>query len=119
MITADEAIADYRASLTRAGETIAIRRYTGSGATRTPHDTDVLGRIVAYLPQELVGLVKQGDQKVIVFAPDLADAGFDEPILDSDKVYVRGRELSIQAVDDNTRRIGDTLIAYELQVRGA
>ena len=116
-MTSDEVIASYRAFLTEAGETVAIRRYTGSGSTRTPVDTNALGRIVAFEPHELVGLVIQGDQKAIVFAKDLTDAGFEEPIRDSDKLVVRGNEFAIQAVDDNTRRVGSTLIAYELQVR--
>jgi hypothetical protein len=29
-----------------------------------------------------------------------------------------GKELQIMAMDDSTRRLGTTLIAYELQVRG-
>jgi hypothetical protein len=124
-LTAQEVIDSYREALLRRGElnddgtkAVSIRRYTGSGADRAFDDTPVLARVVGYQPNELVGLIKQGDQKLIVFAQDLTDAEFEEPIRDSDKAIVRGNELSIQAVDGNTRRVGGTLIAYELQVRG-
>ena len=33
-------------------------------------------------------------------------------------LVVRGKELNIEAADDNTRRVQGVLIAYELQVRG-
>jgi hypothetical protein len=40
------------------------------------------------------------------------------PITTNDKIVIRGKELAIKAVDDNTRRIGTTLIALTLQVGG-
>jgi hypothetical protein len=70
---------------------------------------------VAYQPQELVGAVTQGDQRVIVYADDALEL---LPITKNDKLVVRGKELAILAIDGNTRRVGETLIALELQVRG-
>ena len=40
------------------------------------------------------------------------------PLTTADKLVVRGRECAIKAVDGDTRRIGGTLIALELQVAG-
>jgi hypothetical protein len=57
----------------------------------------------------------QGDRRVIALVDTLSSI---LPVTISDKCVVRGKELAIKAVDDNTRRIGGTLIALELQVGG-
>jgi hypothetical protein len=49
---------------------------------------------------------------------DLISAGFSLPVTKNDKAIVRGKELNIQSVDDNTRRIEGVIIAYEIQARG-
>lgn len=99
-------------------EPIAIRRYTGKGANRPWFDWLCTARVVDYTPDQLVGPIQQGDRKLIVLAQDLVDAQFPGPIVKNDKAVVRGKELNIEAVDDNTRRVGTVLIAYELRVRG-
>jgi hypothetical protein len=108
----------YRRELTRHGETIQIRRYSGTGPGRTFVDTPAQARVRGYQPQELVNTIQQGDRNVIVLAEDLVNGGFAMPVLASDKCIVRGKELAIQGVDDSTRRVGEVLIAVELQVRG-
>ena len=40
------------------------------------------------------------------------------PLTNDDKLVIRGAEVAILAVDDETRRIHGTLIALEIQVRG-
>ena len=99
-------------------ESVAIRRYTGSGPNRPLFDTPTRARVMGYRAEELVGTIQQGDRKAIVFVPDLVDGGFALPVTSNDKLVVRGRELTIIASDDNTRRDEDELIAVELQVRG-
>lgn len=100
------------------GETILIRRYTGSGTNRPRFDAEVRARVIDFAPSELIGTVQQGDRKAIMLAEDLYTAQFALPITSNDKAVVRGRELAIIAPDDSTRRLGGELIAYELQLRG-
>lgn len=102
------------------GETISIRRYSGSGLTRTWLDRSCRARVMGYAPNELVGGITQGDRKIIVLAEDLEGDSPEFVIAKTDKVVAArfANELSIQSVDASTRRIGETLIAYELQARG-
>lgn len=121
MSLADDCRSDLRDDLAEVGEDIIIRRYSGPAGPGGRSKTDVVARarVVGYQPRELVGGIVQGDRKVIVLVDALGDL---LPLVDgassNDKVVVRGDELGIIAVDDSTRRIGGTLIALELQVRG-
>jgi hypothetical protein len=117
-VTPESARSTYRRMMTLVGETVVIRRYTGTGANRPRFDAEVIARVTDYEPSELVGTIIQGDRKVIVLAEDLTSAQFPTPIKKGDKVVARGKELNIEAPDDNSRRIQGELIAWELQVRG-
>lgn len=117
-MTPEQCRATYRRFLDQVGEVVLIRRYTGAGASRPRFDVSVKARVVEYEPNELAGLIVQGDRKLIVLAQDLIDAQFPIPLRKGDKAVVRGKELNIEAPDDNTRRVRGELIAYELQVRG-
>lgn len=97
---------------------VLIRRYTGLGTNRPRFDVSVKAKVTGYAPDELVGQIVQGDRKVILLVQDLIDRQFAMPILSSDKVVVRGKELAIIAPDDSTRRVAGILIAYELTARG-
>lgn len=99
-------------------EIVTVRRYTGSGANRPHFDADARARVVGFSPVELVGSIVQGDTKIILFADDLLDVQFAQPVTVNDKVVVRGKELAIIASDDSTRRVDGVLIAYEIQARG-
>lgn len=109
------ALAQHREMIGEVGETIYIRRYTGTGPGRTFVDTATTARVIGYAPNELVGSIVQGDRKIIALVDTLAGI---LPVTKSDKVVIRSNEFAIKAVDDNTRRIGGTLIALELQVEG-
>jgi hypothetical protein len=117
-MTPVEARAQHRRFIRQIGETVTLRRYSGTGDGRTKRDWTVQARVTGYGPQELVGTIQQGDRKLIVLADDVAACGWRPQLRKGDKVVVRGQELNIEAVDDNTRRIGGELIAYELQARG-
>lgn len=118
-MTPEEARQMYRDQIEEHGEDIAIRRYSGTGVGRTYVDRPCRARVVGYSPDELVGSITQGDRRVIVLAEDLDGESPPFKIMKSDKVVSsRFPELAIMAVDDNTRRIQGTLIAYDLQVRG-
>lgn len=112
---AEETTAAFREDLR---ETVYVRRFTGVGPSRPFFDTQSRARVIGYKPEEFVGTIQQGDRKAIVFVPDLVDAGFALPVTSNDKLVVRGKELAIIGVDDNTRREDAQLIALELQVRG-
>lgn len=102
-------------------ETVSIRIYTGAGSSRPRFDYEGLrARPVDFNPAELVGGIVQGDRNVIVLAEDVINAGVPLPLSTgaNTKMVIRGRELTIKAVDDNTRRLGGELIAYEMQVGG-
>jgi hypothetical protein len=100
-------------------EVVFLRHYSGAGAARVPFNTLAHARVTGYMPNEIVsgGAVQQGDRKVILLAEDLVAAGTLPPVK-GDMIVVRGRELNIQSVDDNTRRDGAELIAYVIQARG-
>lgn len=117
-MTPEECKSVYRDMMEEVGENVFVRRYFGTGVNRNKFEVKVLARIVGYSPQELVGTIVQGDQKLIVLVDDLEIYQFPLPLIKNDKVVVRGKELNIEAVDGNTRRIDGELIAYELQVRG-
>ncbi len=117
-MTPDAVRACYRDMLALVGEPVTIRRYTGAGAERPRFDADALARVIDYKPDELVGGVQQGDQKLILLADDLTARQFPVPPRRGDKAVVRGQELNIEAVDDNTRRNAGQLNANEIQVRG-
>lgn len=117
-MTPEAAKASTKRMLSHVGETVTIRRYTGTGQNRPHFDATVKARVVDYKPHELVGAIQQGDRKLIVLADDLITAQFPQPLVKGDKAVVRGKELNIEAPDDNTRRVQGVLIAYELRVRG-
>lgn len=106
--------------LAAVGEDIVIRRYSGPAGPDRPYtDTVARARVTGYQPRDLVGGIVQGDRRVIVLVDTLGALLPIVPGRDSDdRAVVRGKELTILAVDDSTRRIGGTLIALELQVRG-
>lgn len=114
-MTPDSVKADYRRSLK---EWVVVRRFTGIGPNRPRFDVSARARVVGYAPEQLVGVIQQGDRKAIVYADDLIEGGMTLPITTSDKLIVNGREMAIIAPDDLTRRVNGVLIALELQVRG-
>lgn len=111
-MTPDSAKAMYRRQLA-AGEDIILRRVNVSPTPNT--DIPVRARVIGYRPEEMVGGIQAGDRKIIVLADDVT---FDPPLKKGDKAVVRGRVLNLEVVDDNTRRVGGVLIAYELVARG-
>ncbi len=102
-------------------EQVTIRIYTGAGSSRPRFDyEEIRARPVDFNPDELVGGIIQGDRTVIVLADDVANAGIPLPLAAgaNTKVVIRGRELTIKAINDNTRRLAGDLIAYEMVVGG-
>jgi hypothetical protein len=114
-MNAAEALSSLRSFLQEVGEDVIVRRYSGTGPTRTVTERTTRARVKGYQPNELVGAIVQGDRKVIMLVDALADL---LPLSTADKLVIRGREVAIKGVDDSTRRIGGTLIGLDLQVAG-
>jgi hypothetical protein len=108
----------YMRHLDQVGEIVVIRRYSGSGLNRPRFDVEARARVESYVPSELVGTIQQGDRRVVLFEADLLEKQFPLPVTAQDKIIIRGRELSIVAVDDNTRRLQGEMMALEIQARG-
>lgn len=117
-MTPDEIKADYRDVLAKRGEAILIRRYTGVGPNRPRFDAEVRARVMAYEPHELVGNIVEGERRAIILAEDLIAAQIALPLVVGDnlKAVVRGKEVAVKAVDDNTRRVAGELVAIELRI---
>ena len=114
-MTPDQVKASYRRALQ--GH-VSVRRYTGVGTSRPSTQIDnIRARIVGYAPTELIGTIQQGDRRAVLYADDVDGSALGS-LKASDKIIEYGRELQIVAVDSSTRRVGDVLIAYEVQVRG-
>lgn len=114
-MTAEEALAQHQSFISELGEDVVIRRYTGTGPARVAIDTATRARVMGYQPKDLVGAIVQGDRRVIALVDTLSAV---LPLSTNDKLVIRGREVAIKAVDDNTRRIGGTLIALEITAAG-
>jgi hypothetical protein len=112
MADADRILADYRRAFARIGETVAVRRYSDEN---TYSDIDALARVTDYDPRELIGSIVQGGRKVICLVDTLSSI---LPLTVADKIVVRGKELAIKGIDDNSRRVAGTLIALEIQIAG-
>lgn len=112
--------ARYKVLLAPYGETVSLRRYSGTGSGRVATDySGIAARVREYHPDELIGGIVQGDRECIILAADVEGSGFPLPFVATvDYVVVRGAQLIIKSVDNNSRRIGDTLIAYEIRTGG-
>lgn len=99
--------ASTRRAIERVGETIAIRR---AGV-----DTNTTARVTRNDASSLAGEAVQGRFHLIALVDTLADL---LPITTADAVVVRGRQYQIVAVDDNSRRVGGTLIALNIEAEG-
>lgn len=136
--------AAYRQAMSRGQrETVRLRRYEGQGASRVAVTSSPLAAVLAeYAPSPVAGLIQQGGSRMILLAEDVAalvkepadpeaplpappappepEAWFSDPPLKKTDRIVRedGSELTIDHVDTRTRRIGGSLIAYEIEVTG-
>jgi len=117
MSTAAAVKASYASKLK---ETIGVRRYASgvAGPNRPRFDVYVRGNSTLYQAQEFVGAILQGDRRVFVLVEDIIKNQMKVPLTTTDKVIVSGRELSILSIAERSALDG-TLVAYELQCRGA
>jgi hypothetical protein len=100
----------YRRQIAAHGETITLRR----GATTAI----ALGRIVQPKPDELIDTLDQTQKVAIVLAEDLEAAGFPLPPQKGDVLTASDSDWFVEFVNNVTRKVGSTVIAYDLTVVG-
>lgn len=113
-MTPKAARAMYRRQIQAQGGLVTLKRGTSPDAPETAFKA----RCTGYAPQEMTGDLQQGDVKVIFLADDLGDFPLPIKAKSTDAIWQDGRKMTVQAVDDQTRRVAGVLIAYELRVRG-
>lgn len=118
-MTPEGARAMYRRQLQGVGEQVILRRVTGS-TNQTKLEAKCLARVRTISDSELMGGVKQDDQRLIILAEDLEHAKFPVPprVSPADQVIVRGRTRTIAFVDEASKRIAGTIVAYVVRVTG-
>lgn len=115
-MTPDQALASHRNMINSIGEGVTVRRYTDAASDPPAFtDTTAMARVMGYQPRDLVDGVQEGDVKVVMLVDALGGL---LPLTNADKLVIRGRELAIRSVDDNTRRIAGVLIALEIHAAG-
>lgn len=113
-MTPGEALAMYRRQINENGRAVSIRRYSGTGPSRTHVDTATRAYVRNYGSDELVGAIVQGDQVAIALVDDLAAI---LPVRITDKLVIAGEvEKAIRNV--RKREVGGTLIALEIHAAG-
>lgn len=102
------------AIIQRAGQTVILRRLTGTQLI--PFDVEVKASIRGYQPHELVGKIQQGDREVIIANAEILARQWPGPPEQDDAVVIDGVDTSIEAVE--TRRYRDEVALHVLRVRG-
>lgn len=110
------AVDKYRELLTAHGEVVTFKRVVVNQPEQVLGTARV--RIMGYTPAEIAAGIDAGRRRVIVLAEDVAN--YNPPLRKNDRMVTgSGVVYTIQYVDTNTRKDGDTILAYELQVSGA
>jgi hypothetical protein len=126
MTNASEMLDDHRELVGEDGEDIIVRRFTGpAGPNRAKTEATIRARVSGLESATLIGAVVQGKCKIIALNdPDApVPAGMVAlasllPLTLDDILVVRGRQLVMEAIDDNTRRVGGVLVALNIQAKG-
>lgn len=113
MSSAAEFLEDYLGLIGEEGQDVSIRRYTGTGPTRTHVDTATTAYVRNYGSDELVGAIVQGDQKAITLVDTLSSI---LPVTTNDKLVVGSKEYAIK--NPMKRVVGGTLVALEIHASG-
>ena len=95
------------------GQSVAIRRYTGTGPTRTYVDTATMGFVRNYSAKEIIGSIIQSDQVAVVLVDTLTAI---LPVRVTDYLMVNGQKFSIK--NPMSREVGGVLISLEIHASG-
>lgn len=102
-------------ALRKYGRTMRLRRRVGTTTAFT--EVDVKGVSAGYQPDEVVGLVQQGDRRITISnAEILAQSAFVGPPRRGDFLLVDGTQTSVQGAEP--KYLGGGILAHVLWVRG-
>lgn len=96
------------AALERRGETVILRK-----SNSTVGQVSVKAKVRAYRPDEIAGILQQGDSQVILSPTGLSVFG-----LPPQNGFVVAGDVPRRIVGVTPIRVADTLVRIELQVRG-
>ena len=115
-MTPAEALDQHRMFIAEDGETIQIRRFTGSGSSRTAVDTPTTARVITLGAASTEGNITQFRYKIIALVDTLSAV---LPVTTADRVALdNGKELAILDPGDRKRRLAGVLIALEMECEG-
>jgi len=103
-----------QAMIDTAGQTVTLRRLTGTQAI--PFDVAVKASIRGYQPDELIGPIQQGDREAIVAPQAMALAGWPLPPKRNDKLIIDGVVTNVEAVE--ARHFREEIAFFVLRCRG-
>lgn len=112
-MTPADALSMYQALIDENGQDVAIRRYIGTGPSRTSSDTVTKAYVRSFGSDELIGSIVQGDQVAIALVDGLSGI---LPVTTNDKLVVGTKEFAIK--NPKKRVVGGTLIALEIHASG-
>ena len=107
-MTPAEAIADLDASLARVGEDVKLRKTNSATGQKT-----VRARVRGYKPDEVIGIIQQGDSKVVISPSCLGSFGM--PAING---YVVAGGVPRRIMGIYAPTIQGTVVRIEMQVRG-
>lgn len=107
-MTPAEMIADLDAALLRVGSTVKVRK-----TNTAVGQVEVRARVRFYKPDEIAGIIQQGDSKVVLSPTGLESFGVPPQ---NGFVVVDGSPRRI--ISTNAIRVADVLVRIEAQVRG-
>ena len=94
------------------GRPMTLRR----GPATAPIEVALTGFARDYRPEEVQGLVKQGDQRVEILDDEIAAAGWPSPPKNPDKLDIGGRMTTVQGAREI--EVGGTRLGWSLWVTG-
>ena len=114
-MTPDSVIAALDRKIAETGETVFVRRYTGT--TSAYVEVECLAMVRGYNPHEVVAgsYVVNGDRKVIISPASLDNGTWPFPPKVNDKVVVGGKVHNVQYPD--IIKMADKAVRIEMQVR--
>lgn len=115
-MTPEGAKASYRRFLT---DRFTVTRNQQGGTIAAFTASNVHGRMKEYVKPRGAEDNTQGWQRAIVLVDDLIANNFPVPMKNGDIITVQGRSLKVVGVDQNTRKVDQTVIAYECIVQGS
>ena len=119
-MTPSTALAMTRNMVTENGQRVFIRRFSGTGPSRTKVDTPTLAYVRNYGSKELIGSIQQGDQSAVTLVDTLAAI---LPVLTTDKLVLAKDDgtagpLEYSIKNPMKRVVGGMLIALEIHCSG-